>query len=30
MGNWFKTTLLLGVLTVLIVFIENLFGGQQG
>ncbi|MBW2064334.1 MAG: zinc metalloprotease HtpX [Deltaproteobacteria bacterium] len=30
MGNWFKTTLLLGVLTALIVWIGNLFGGQQG
>jgi heat shock protein HtpX len=30
MGNWFKTTLLLGVMTVLIVFIGGLFGGQQG
>lgn len=30
MGNWFKTTLLLGVMTALIVFIGGLFGGQQG
>ena len=30
MGNWFKTTLLLGVLTALIVWIGNLLGGQQG
>jgi heat shock protein HtpX len=30
MGNWFKTTLLLGVMTALIVWIGNLFGGQQG
>jgi heat shock protein HtpX len=30
MGNWFKTTLLLGLLTALIVFIGGLFGGQQG
>jgi heat shock protein HtpX len=30
MGNWFKTTLLLGVLTALIVWIGHLFGGQQG
>lgn len=30
MGNWFKTTLLLGLLTALIVWIGNLFGGQQG
>ena len=30
MGNWFKTTLLLGVMTTLIVGIGNLFGGQQG
>jgi heat shock protein HtpX len=30
MGNWFKTTLLLGVLTALIVWIGNLFGGKQG
>lgn len=30
MGNWFKTTLLLGVMTVLIVFIGRLLGGQQG
>ncbi len=30
MGNWFKTTLLLGVMTLLIVWIGRLFGGQQG
>ena len=30
LGNWFKTTLLLGVLTALIVWIGHLFGGQQG
>ena len=30
MGNWFKTTLLLGVMTVLIVLIGRLLGGQQG
>jgi len=30
MGNWFKTTLLLGVLTALIVWIGHLYGGQQG
>jgi heat shock protein HtpX len=30
MGNWFKTTLLLGVLTALIVWIGLLFGGKQG
>ncbi|MFO7739293.1 MAG: zinc metalloprotease HtpX [Desulfatiglandaceae bacterium] len=30
MGNWFKTTLLLGALTALIVWIGNLFGGRQG
>jgi heat shock protein HtpX len=30
MGNWFKTTLLLGVMTALIVWIGGLFGGQQG
>jgi len=30
MGNWFKTSLLLGVMTALIVFIGGLFGGQQG
>ena len=30
MGNWFKTTLLLGVLTALIVWLGNIFGGQQG
>ncbi len=30
MGNWFKTTLLLGLLTALIVLIGQLFGGRQG
>jgi heat shock protein HtpX len=30
MGNWFKTTVLLGVLTVLIIWIGHLFGGRQG
>jgi heat shock protein HtpX len=30
MGNWFKTTVLLGIMTALIVFIGNLFGGRQG
>lgn len=30
MGNWFRTTLLLGVMTGLIVFIGGLFGGRQG
>ncbi len=30
MGNWFKTTLLLGAMTVLIVWIGHLFGGRQG
>ena len=30
MGNWFKTTLLLGAMTALIVWIGNFFGGQQG
>jgi len=30
MGNWFKTTFLLGTMTALIVWIGNLFGGQQG
>lgn len=30
MGNWFRTTLLLGVMTVLIVMIGRLLGGQQG
>ena len=30
MGNWFKTTLLLGALTALIVWLGNIFGGQQG
>ncbi len=30
MGNWMKTTLLLGLMTALIVFIGGLFGGKQG
>jgi heat shock protein HtpX len=30
MGNWFKTALLLGALTALIVWVGNLIGGQQG
>jgi heat shock protein HtpX len=30
MANWFKTTLLLGVLTLLIVWIGHFLGGQQG
>lgn len=30
MDNWFKTTLLFGVMTALIVFIGHLIGGQQG
>ncbi len=30
MDNWFKTTLLLGVMTALIVLIGRLIGGQQG
>jgi heat shock protein HtpX len=30
MGNWFKTTLLLGVMTAIVVFIGRLLGGQQG
>jgi len=30
MGNWFKTTLLFGVMTALIVFIGRFIGGQQG
>jgi len=30
MGNWFKTTLLLGVMTAIIVLIGKLIGGQQG
>ncbi|UCF84733.1 MAG: zinc metalloprotease HtpX [Desulfobacteraceae bacterium] len=30
MGNWFKTTILLSVMTALIVLIGNLLGGRQG
>jgi heat shock protein HtpX len=30
MGNWLKTTILMGGLTVLFIFIGGLFGGQQG
>ena len=30
MGNWAKTTFLLGLMTALIVFIGGLFGGKQG
>jgi heat shock protein HtpX len=30
MGNWFKTALLLGLMTALIVIIGRLIGGQQG
>lgn len=30
MGNWFKTTLLMGAMTALIVLIGRMFGGQQG
>lgn len=30
MGSWFKTTLLLGLMTALIVWIGRLLGGQQG
>jgi heat shock protein HtpX len=30
MDNWFKTTLLLGVMTALIVLVGRLIGGQQG
>jgi heat shock protein HtpX len=30
MGNWFKTTILLGIMTALIVSIGGLLGGQQG
>ncbi|HDI78731.1 MAG TPA: protease HtpX, partial [Desulfobacteraceae bacterium] len=30
MGNWFKTALLLGIMTMFIVWIGNLFGGKQG
>lgn len=30
MGNWFKTTILLGFMTALIIFIGSILGGQQG
>jgi heat shock protein HtpX len=30
MGNWFKTTLLLGIMTVLIVWVGHVLGGRQG
>ena len=30
MGNWFKTTLLLGIMTALLVWIGHLLGGRQG
>lgn len=30
MGNWFRTSLLLGIMTALIVWIGRLLGGQQG
>lgn len=30
MGNWFKTTLLLGIMTALVVWIGHLLGGRQG
>lgn len=30
MGNWFKTTLLLGALTALIVWVGNMIGGREG
>jgi len=30
MGNWFKTTLLLGIMTILIVWAGHLLGGQGG
>ncbi|MCF8061357.1 MAG: zinc metalloprotease HtpX [Deltaproteobacteria bacterium] len=30
MGNWFKTTLLLGSMTALIVLVGRMFGGEQG
>lgn len=30
MGNWFKTTMLLGLMTALIVWIGHLFGGRTG
>jgi len=30
MGNWFKTTFLLGIMTLIIVLIGNLLGGAQG
>jgi len=29
-GNWFRTTMLLGALTILIVFLGNVLGGSQG
>ncbi len=30
MGNWFRTALLLGAMTMLMVFLGNLFGGKGG
>lgn len=30
MGNWFRTTLLLGAMTMLMVFLGNLLGGKSG
>ncbi len=30
MGNWFKTTLLLGAMTTLMIFLGNIFGGRSG
>ena len=30
MGNWFKTALLLGAMTMLMIFIGDLFGGRHG
>lgn len=30
MGNWFRTALLLGAMTMLMVFLGNLFGGRTG
>ncbi len=30
MGNWFKTTLLLGAMTALMIFLGNMFGGRSG